>query len=208
MLNITQYFIRDFFPWLYGVITKIIYNGKNVKFGKNFRCDGIPKIMIDKNARLQMGDNVELRRNVELRVHGNSNLLIGNKVRIDRGVRLLSANDATISIKDGVRIGLYTVFNGGDSITIGEKVLISGFVYLQTSMHGYSSREISVQDQGYDHAPILLENDVWLGTHVVIMPGINIGKGGVVGSNAVVTKNVEPYQVVAGIPAKPIKERE
>jgi acetyltransferase-like isoleucine patch superfamily enzyme len=207
MLAIAQFFIREFVPVICGIITKVIYMGKNVSFGRDLRCDSIPKIMIDKNAKLFIGDSVELRRSVELRIHEKSNLVIGNKVRIDRGVRILSTNKAKIDIKEGVRIGLYSVLNGGDSITIGEKALISGFVYLQTSQHGYSSKEISVQDQGYNHAPIMLGNDAWLGAHVVVMPGINIGKGGVVGSNAVVTKNVEPFQVVAGIPAKPIKER-
>jgi acetyltransferase-like isoleucine patch superfamily enzyme len=85
--------------------------------------------------------------------------------------------------------------------------LISGFTYLQTSMHGYSSSATAVQDQGYEHAPILLEEDTWLGTHVVVLPGVTIANGGVVGSNAVVTKNVEANQVVAGVPAKPLKER-
>lgn len=150
---------------------------------------------------------MELRRNVEIRVHGNSQIKIGNNTRIDRGVRILSTNKSAIQIEDEARIGLYSVLNGGDSITVGRKVLVSGFVYLQTSMHGYSNKDEFVQDQGYSHAPVILEEDCWLGTHVVVLPGIVIGKGAVVGSNAVVTKDVEPYHVVAGIPAKSIKER-
>jgi acetyltransferase-like isoleucine patch superfamily enzyme len=122
-------------------------------------------------------------------------------------VRILAANNAEIVIDSGSRIGLYSVLNGGDSIYVGKKTLISGFVYLQTSMHGFSDRDSSVQDQGYLHAPVRLEEDTWLGTHVVIMPGVTIGKGGIVGSNAVVNKDVDQYQVVAGVPAKPIKER-
>jgi acetyltransferase-like isoleucine patch superfamily enzyme len=208
MLNITQYYLKTFLPAWNAFITKVVYSGARVSIGKNFKADSVPRIIVDKNCSIHIGDNVEFRRNIEIRAHGISQISIGNNTRIDRGVRLLAANAAQINISEGARIGLYSVLNGGDSITVGKKALISGFVYLQTSMHGYSSKDKAVQDQGYDHAPVNLEDDAWLGTHVVVLPGVTIAKGGVVGSNAVVTKNVEPYQVVAGIPAKPLKDRE
>lgn len=189
------------------MLTKCFYYGKRVSIGKNFKVDGIPRIIVDKKCQLTIGNDVELRRNIEIRVHGTAQIHIGNNVRIDRGVRILAANNATIKIEDGARIGLYTVINGGDSVHIGKKSLVSGFVYLQTSMHGFKDKTVSVQEQGYDHAKVVLEDDSWLGTHVVVLPGVTIKKGGVVGSNAVVNKDVEPYNVVAGIPAKPIKER-
>lgn len=205
---VTQYYIRIFRPFFYAFITRLVYTGRRVKIGKNFKTDSIPKILVDKNCKIEIGDSVEFRRNIELRSHGKSKIKIENNVRIDRGVRILAANNAEIMIQDGARVGLYTVFNGGDSITVGKKALISGFVYLQTSMHGYKHKAMSVQDQGYEHAPVILAEDTWLGTHVVILPGVMIGKGAVVGSNAVVNKNVEQWQVVGGIPAKILKERQ
>lgn len=208
MNRLTQYILRDFRPKFYGWLTRVVYSGSNISFGKNLRCDSVPKILIDTNAKLTINDNLELRRNIEIRVHGKARVNIGKNVRIDRGVRILAANQSEITIGEGTRIGLYTVFNGGDSITVGKKTLISGFVYLQTSMHGFKDRNLSVQEQGYDHLPVVLEEDVWLGTHVVILPGVRLEKGVVVGSNAVVTKSVEAYKVVGGIPAKELKERE
>jgi acetyltransferase-like isoleucine patch superfamily enzyme len=207
MLVFSQYYLRHFVPKWNALLTRIVYAGGRVSIGKGFSTDSVPRIIVDKNCRVRIGDNVEFRRNVEIRAHGQSEVLIGDKTRIDRGVRLLAANKARIDIQAGARIGLYTVLNGGDSITVGKKALVSGFVYLQTSMHGYANRDQSVQDQGYEHAPVQLAEDTWLGTHVVVLPGVTIGQGGVVGSNAVVTKNVDAYQVVAGIPAKPLKER-
>jgi acetyltransferase-like isoleucine patch superfamily enzyme len=156
---------------------------------------------------LEIGNNVEFRRSIEIRVHGQSNIKIGDNCRIDRGVRLLSNNDAEISLGTGTKVGLYSIFNGGDSIFIGRKCLISGFVYLQTSMHGFVEKTKSIQEQGYKHAPIFLKDDCWLASHVVIMPGVILKKGAIVGSNAVVNKDVEEFDVVAGIPAKPIKKR-
>lgn len=203
---ITQYYLRRFRPVWYATLTRLLYYG-NVKIGRGFKTDSVPRIITDKNCRVVIGDNVEFRRNVEIRSHGSSKVIISDNVRIDRGVRLLAANAAIINIRTGARVGLYTVFNGGDSIEVGKKALISGFVYLQTSMHGYGDKNSNVQDQGYNHAPVVLEDDTWLGTHVVVLPGITISKGAVVGSNAVVNRNVDEWQVVAGIPAKPIKER-
>lgn len=205
-MNVIQYWLRYARPAINGHLTKFIYFG-SVKFGKNLRCDSIPKILIDKNCKLQIGSGVEFRRNVEIRVHNNSSVIIENDIRIDRGVRILSANNAAIILKTGVRIGLYSVLNGGDDIYIGNSTLISGFVYLQTSMHKITDLNNSIQKQGFDHAPIFLQNDVWLGTHAVIMPGVTIEKGAVVGSNAVVTRNVESYSIIAGVPAKLINVR-
>jgi acetyltransferase-like isoleucine patch superfamily enzyme len=204
---LTQYFLRTFKPVFFAFLTRIIYLSSNVSIGKNFKTDTIPKILIDNNCKLLIGDNVEFRRNVEIRVHNSSKIIINNNIRIDRGVRLLSTNKAVINLGDGCRIGLYSVFNGGDSISVGEKALISGFVYLQTSMHNYKTSDKAIQDQGFSHAPIILENDTWLGTHVVVLPGVTIGFKSVVGSNAVVSKSVLPNQVVVGIPAKPIKNK-
>ncbi|RYD56664.1 MAG: hypothetical protein EOP56_11480 [Sphingobacteriales bacterium] len=206
-LSLTQTYLKEWKPALTAAVTKLLYGGKRLRIGSSFSADSVPRIIVDEHAELVIGNNVELRRNVEIRVHGRAKVIIGDNVRIDRGVRILAANNAVIEIGTGTRIGLYTVLNGGDSITIGKKVLVSGFVYLQTSMHGFAERGVSVQDQGYDHAPVELKEDVWLGTHVVIMPGCVLERGVVVGSNAVVTKSVSEYNVVAGIPAKSLKER-
>ncbi len=202
-----QYYLRTFRPKFLGWLTRLVYRGKNVHFGKNFRCDAIPKILIDKNAQLHVADHVELRRSIEIRVHQRSKIVIGSKVRIDRGVRILATNTAQITLHEGVRVGLYTVFNGGDDITVGARSLISGFVYLQTSMHGFKDKSVAVQKQGYTHAPVQLEEDTWLGAHVVVLPGVTLAKGVVVGSNAVVTKPAAAYTILGGVPAKMLNER-
>ncbi len=207
MIGLTQVFIRDFCPRWNAFISRLLFSGFRVSIGSQFRVDGIPRIIVDRRATLKIGNGVEFRRNVEIRVHGKAMVVIGDNVRIDRGVRILATNSAIVEIKSGARIGLYSVLNGGDSITVGVKALLSGFVYLQTSMHGYKSRESLVQDQGYSHAPVVLEDDCWLGAHAVVLPGVTIRKGAVVGSNAVVTSSVESYMVVAGVPARVIKER-
>lgn len=207
MQGLFQFIIRSFTPWFYGIITRLIYSGKNLSFGSRFRCEGIPRIMIDKSAQISIGNNVYLRRNVEIRAHKNSTILIGDDIRLDRAIRILSNNTAKITIDNGTRIGLNTVLNGGDDIKIGQNVLISGFVYLQSSMHNHQKGQ-AINSQGYSHQPIALGDDTWIGTHAVIMPGINLPAGTVVGSNAVVTSSPSNENtILAGVPAKEIKER-
>ncbi len=206
LLSIHQFF-KSKKPKIKGFIFKALFSSKRMRVGKNFQCDTFPSIIINKGCKVEIGDNVLFRRDVEIRSHGKSSIIIESNVRIDRCVRILSANTSKINIKKGARIGLYTVFNGGDNITVGEKSLISGFVYLQTSMHNHKKGQ-DVQDQGFSHAPVVLENDVWLGAHVVILPNVKIGASSVVGSNAVVTKSVKPNEVMGGVPAKKLKERE
>lgn len=197
----------SFKPKLMGFLYKSLFAHKYLIIGSNFQCYTFPKILLDKTAKIKIGNNVILRRNVEIRAHGASKLIIENDCRIDRGVRLLSANTSKLILKKGVRIGLYSVFNGGDSITVGEKSLISGFVYLQTSMHNYKGKG-SIQSQGYAHKPIILGEDTWIGTHAVIFPGVELGNGCIVGSGSVVNKSFEAHNVIAGSPAKILKSRE
>jgi acetyltransferase-like isoleucine patch superfamily enzyme len=200
--------IQKELPRLKGWLFQLLYSSSQIKVGRNFSCDSFPELKIDPGCRLEIGDNVIFRRNVEIRVHGKSSLLrIEDNCRIDRGVRLLCANDSILHLGKGTRVGLYSVFNGGDNIETGEKCLVSGFVYLQTSMHRHH-KSANIQEQGFDHAPIKLHDDSWLGAHVVVLPGCEIGQGAVVGSNAVVNKSVEAGEIVGGVPAKVIKTRE
>lgn len=87
-------------------------------------------------------------------------------------------------------------------ITIGNSVSISPECTLITGSHDVNSRSFD-----YISADIILNNYVWLGTRSMILPGVEIGEGAVVCAGAVVTKNVEPYKIVGGVPAKVIGER-
>lgn len=89
-------------------------------------------------------------------------------------------------------------------ITIGDRAAISPRVTLVVSSRPNASRigpYVSVK-----HAPITIGADAWLGTGVVVLPGITVGEGAVVGSNSVVTKDVEPYTIVSGAPARIMRE--
>ena len=112
------------------------------------------------------------------------------------------------AIKSYLRIGKYTAINRGCTIdargglTIGENVNISAEAAIYTAGH-----EIDSPDFIYYSKPVEIENHVWIGTRAMIMPGVVIGEGAVILPGAVVTKDVMPYTVVGGIPAKFIRMR-
>lgn len=93
-------------------------------------------------------------------------------------------------------------------LEIGDNVMMGPDVEILTNAHKIESTEIEMIYQG-DLPPrkVRIENDVWIGMRSIIMPGVTIGQGSVIGAGAVVTKDVPPYCIVAGVPAKVIKQR-
>lgn len=103
-------------------------------------------------------------------------------------------------------IGEYTVIRGQGGVTLGDRVYTSPFTQILAVNHVFSDPDRSFVEQGITAEGIIIEDDVWIGAGAIITDGVKIGKGAVVAAGAVVTKNVLPHTVVAGVPAKPIKE--
>lgn len=113
-----------------------------------------------------------------------------------------------------ITIGRNSYVNGGQLfaspkayIKIGENCLISYNVHLRTDMHLYKERLIPIREQGHKEADIIIGNDVWIGYGAQIFGGVTLGDGCVVGAGTIVTKNVNPYQVVVGGSMRVIGER-
>ena len=90
-------------------------------------------------------------------------------------------------------------------IYIGDNVMIGPNVVINSGSHIYDDVNRLIRDQGHKKSPITIENNVFIGGNAFILPGVHIGSGSVVAAGAVVTKNVPPKVVVAGVPAKIIK---
>ena len=78
---------------------------------------------------------------------------------------------------------------------------------INSANHVYADPSRTIREQGHSAASIVVGDDVWIGAHAAILAGVTIGNGAVVGAGAVVTHDVAPYTVVAGIPARVIKRR-
>jgi maltose O-acetyltransferase len=91
---------------------------------------------------------------------------------------------------------------------MGNYVMIAPEVVFLDRFHKTNMIDVPMALQGIERfAPTIIEDNVWIGHRVIIMPGLNIGKGSIIGAGAVVTKDVPAYAVVAGIPAKIIRSR-
>lgn len=94
------------------------------------------------------------------------------------------------------------------SVVIGSNVMMGQDVLIVTKNHKFYSRDIPMRYQGSSIDQIvIIEDDVWIGARVIILPGIIIGKGSILAAGSVVTKNVPQYAIVGGNPAKVIKYR-
>ena len=174
--------------------------------GKNIEFSGLPSLIIDHESEIHFGDSCICRKMVDIRSLKSSVVNIGRDCRIDNLVRLLSTNQSNLTIGEGSRIGMATIMNGGCDIAIGKNVLISGFVYLQTSTH-LKSKSMRIMEQGFEHAPIVIEDDVWIGAHCIILPGVTLKEGSIIGANSVVKEDTEEFSINAGSPAKLISHR-
>lgn len=107
-------------------------------------------------------------------------------------------------------IGPFTViFTGTHGITIGENVMIAPHCNLIEGSHEYrKGPEIPMMFAGnFSDGPIIIEDDVWIGANCTILHNVRIGKGSVIGANSLINKNVEPYSIMGGSPAKKIGDR-
>lgn len=104
-------------------------------------------------------------------------------------------------------ISSYCVIGVNEKIIIGKNVMIADSVSLRDTNHKFDRHDIPMIKQGIETSPIIIEDDVWIAHGAVITKGVTIGTGSIVAANAVVTKNVVPYSIVGGVPAKVIKKR-
>src|SRR6185437_10164838 len=125
---------------------------------------------------------------------------IGRGSTLHTGARFY--NPSNIRIGKDTIIGEGAVLDGRASLIIGDHVDFATEVMIYNCQHNITS-----EDFGAEGGPVVIEDYVFLGPRVIVLPGITIGKGAVVAAGAVVTKNVEPFTIVGGVPAKVIGER-
>ena len=135
------------------------------------------------------------------------NINIGKKTRISSFVKIKVTN-GFIRMGENCTINSFCFIDADKgNLEIGNNVLIGPHVGIHGSNYNYESREKLIIDQGIVSKGIRIEDDVWIGSHSTILDGVIIGKGAVIGAGAVVTKDVPPYSVAVGVPAKVINVR-
>lgn len=131
--------------------------------------------------------------------------------KIGQGVYIMRG--CYITCPQGISLGNYVCINrhanlgGQGDLRIGSYVNIGPNCSLITAHHRFDQADKPMAWQGITTGSITIEDDVWLGVNVTVLPKVRIGRGAIVGANAVVTKDVPPYAIVAGVPAKLLRYR-
>lgn len=142
-------------------------------------------------------------------VHGAGGIRIGAGFSCWRGTSLSAAERGELTLGNHVSLNanvMLSAANGG-TIRIGNDVLIGPHVVVRASDHAFGRRDIPIRTQGHTAATIVIEDDVWLAAQVTVVGGVRIGRGAIVAAGAVVTRDVAPYTIVGGVPARMIGER-
>ncbi len=146
------------------------------------QCDGYVRVL--GTGRVTLGPACRLGRDVEFETGEQGRIVLGSRVRINRGTTLASQSE----------------------IRIGDDVMLGEFVSVRDANHGTEpGRLMRLQPQTSD--PILIENDVWVGRGTCILPGVLIGEGAVIGANSVVSRDIPPYAIAVGAPARVVRLR-
>jgi len=147
--------------------------------GPHARTLGRPRI--DNLGRLTIGAHVLLRS-------------------VNVPVELCTGPGGTLEIGDGVRLNYGTSIAAERSVTLGNRVRVGPYVMIvDTDFHDSHARAVRPPA-----LPVVIEDDVWIGAKASVLKGVRIGRGAIVGVGAVVTRDVAPFSVVAGVPARPV----
>ena len=158
---------------------------------------------------ISCGENISFAQGCQVRKFKNislgSNINLGPYSQIYAGEK----SDGHIEMGSNVDCNSNVMINAdcGGSIKIGSNVLIGPNVVLRASDHVFTKRDTPIRQQGHEIGEIIIEDDVWIAANAVILPNVTVKKGAIVGAGAVVTKDVETYTIVGGVPAKPIGMR-
>lgn len=161
----------------------------------------VPGLKIDSWSLLGLGARSLLR------TPNGGCLFLGRGVSIGCGAEL-TASKGVVEIGEGTYIGPWTTVVARQAVRIGSNCLIAERVTIRDQDHyvgGAVGRKIS--ESGFRVAEIEIGDDVWVGAGAVILKGVRIGRGAVIGANAVVNRDVGSGEIVGGVPARPIRSR-
>ena len=185
MLRVLIYKLSNRFALIIQKARLWMYNGiRGISVGRGTIIEKGVVISLQYGGTITIGSNCILYRNSSLVTHGGD-----------------------IIIGDNCTVNSYTIVYGQGGVKIGNNVRIAGLTTIVPSNHIFSDTTKPIYKQGLSMKGIVIDDDVWIGSGVRILDGVNISHGCVIGANSVVTKSTEPYGVYVGVPAKLIKKR-
>ncbi len=173
-------------------------------------------VAVEKGVRIRFASQIRLGRGVYLDegvyLHACPNGIdIGDNTLVMHHAELHVYNfrdlpHAGIRIgRDGL-IGEFCIIRGPGGVLIGDRVYLSPMVHLYSSNHVFDDPDLPFTAQEITAEGIVIEDDCWIGAMVVILDGVTVGRGSVVAAGAVVTQDVPPHSLVAGVPARVVRD--
>lgn len=204
------YLLFSWVPTLFGIALRGVF------YRLILHMDGWAAI--ENKVRLRMSDNIRLHNGVYLDqntyLHACPNgIEIGENSIVMHGAILHVYNfrqmpNSGIKIGRDSLVGEYSVIRGQGGVEIGDRVYTSPFTQIVAVNHVFDNPDLPFVEQGITAEGIRIDDDVWIGAGAIITDGVRIGKGAVIAAGAVVTQDVPAHTVVAGVPAKPIRNIE
>lgn len=141
----------------------------------------------------------------EIKKYKNGNVVLESDTILHKGVRIDVAGE--IILGKGTSLNTYTRVESGYKVKFGENVLVGPNVYISDRSHQYQNVNMPIMKQGYyEKGSLEIGSGTWIGIHACVLGNVKIGKGCVIGANAVVTKDIPDYCVVVGNPGRVIKK--
>jgi len=166
-----------------------------------------PRAVIKGASHIRIGSNSGVREFAELIVElSDGRMEIGERTYIFPYSQLRTF-EGWIKIGNNCTVNRASILYGNGGLEIGNHVRISPNVTILAQNHVFDDPDVLIHEQGMKGTGIKIEDNVWIGAGAIILDGVTIGSGSVIGAGAVVSKDIPPYSVAVGVPAKVIKKR-
>lgn len=165
-----------------------------------------PPLLLSGTGRIHVGDDAWIESFVALSAEREGRIEIGSSCEL-RSFARLEADTGHIMLGDRCSVNPFCFLNGFGGLTIGNDVRIASNAVLLSSSHRHDDVDVSMHSQGVERRPTVIEEDVWIGAHVVVTGGVRIGAHSIIGAGAIVLKDIPPFSVAAGVPARVVRAR-
>ncbi len=186
---------------------RLLFSLRNPRFlflGRRVRLQHLNKI--------RFGSRVRLEEGVCFSGFGTDFIQLGNQVRIGAYSRLIICTSPRelgkgIKIGNNVGIGEFAYLGGAGGLEIGADCIIGQYFSCHPENHDFIDPILPIRQQGVSRQGITIEQNCWIGAKVTVLDGVRIGQGSVIAAGAVVTKDIPPFSIAGGVPARVIRSR-
>ena len=170
------------------------------------------RVTLRNRGKLSLGPGTVLGDDVLIDALSREGVRLAAGATVDRGAVIRGSGvirELGVGVEIGERaaVGAFNFIHGGGGVRIGRDVLLGPFVQIFSENHRFEDPGRPIIEQGVAGAPVVIEDDVWVGASAIVLAGVVIGSGAIVAAGAVVRSDVPPGAVVAGVPARVVGRR-